>query len=555
MNIKQSIRQGLIILAVLFYLDIIGIPEFVGNSVLVMFAVIVGLFSLSHVRRTNREEPKSFLSSLIDSLIIGAVSGIGFALVTYFFASLQGQGVRVNEVFAQIKPEGTAILTGLSVADIRAGANVIPGLLTLSLYFVGGGLGGGLLARLLLLRGREAKKESAGAQKAKTLGVTALPFLFFALFLYSRSELFTFFNTEGERSNFGLTIIFLFIGAALFALRGLKAGRQKIVLAAVIVLLVLVLPLRANLVQNAVLGAVMIFIVMGIGLNIVVGYAGLLDLGYVAFFAVGAYAYGLLSAPESSVLVSIPGFEGVSFWVGLPIAFLIGALTGVLLGTPVLKMRGDYLAIVTLGFGEIIRLLVLNLRDYTGGPGGVLNIPSPNLFGLDLGNPKGILYLAMALGVLVTIATLRLHDSRLGRAWVALREDEDVAEAMGINLVAIKLLAFGSGAAFAALAGAVYATRQVNIFPDNFALDVSINVLSLIIIGGIGSIEGVILGSIALIGLPEILRSVSEYRIIAFGALLVVMMIIRPEGFLPSTRRARELHEAEGGNPGPEAEV
>jgi branched-chain amino acid transport system permease protein len=138
---------------------------------------------------------------------------------------------------------------------------------------------------------------------------------------------------------------------------------------------------------------------------------------------------------------------------------------------------------------------------------------------------------------------------------VALREDEDVAEAMGINLVAIKLLAFGSGAAFAALGGAVYATRQVNIFPDNFALDVSINVLSLIIIGGIGSIEGVVLGSIALIGLPEILRSVSEYRIIAFGALLVVMMIIRPEGFLPSTRRARELHASEASNPGPEPEV
>ncbi|MGD2027174.1 MAG: hypothetical protein PVI99_05095, partial [Anaerolineales bacterium] len=233
-----------------------------------------------------------------------------------------------------------------------------------------------------------------------------------------------------------------------------------------------------------------------------------------------------------------------SFWVGLPVAFLIGVFTGVLLGTPVLKMRGDYLAIVTLGFGEIIRLVVLNLRDYTGGPGGVLNIPSPYFFGLDLGSPKGILYIAMALGVLVTFITLRLHDSRLGRAWVALREDEDVAEAMGINLISIKLLAFGSGAAFAALAGAVYASRQVNIFPDNFALDVSINVLSLIIIGGIGSIEGVVLGSIALIGLPEILRSVSEYRIIAFGALLVIMMVIRPEGFLPSSRRKLELTES-----------
>jgi branched-chain amino acid transport system permease protein len=434
-------------------------------------------------------------------------------------------------------------------------------LIKLVLYFIGGGLVGGLLARLFLGRGT-SMIGSEGGQKVKTWGLNALPFMFYAIFLYSSSDFFPFFDTEIQRSNFGLMVIFLFIGAALFSLRSAKPGRQKIILAAIIVLLVLILPQLANLVQNAVLGAVMIFIVMGIGLNIVVGYAGLLDLGYVAFFAVGAYTYGLLSAPESFVVVSIPGFEGVTFWVGLPIAFLIGAFTGVLLGAPVLNMRGDYLAIVTLGFGEIIRLLVLNLRDYTGGPGGVLKIPSPNFFGLDLGSPQGILYLAMALGVLVTIITLRLHDSRLGRAWVALREDEDVAEAMGINLVAIKLLAFGSGAAFAALGGAVYATRQVNIFPDNFALDVSINVLSLIIIGGIGSIEGVVLGSIALIGLPEILRSVSEYRIIAFGALLVVMMIIRPEGFLPSTRRARELHEHEPHeheevvtDPGLEAEV
>jgi branched-chain amino acid transport system permease protein len=284
---------------------------------------------------------------------------------------------------------------------------------------------------------------------------------------------------------------------------------------------------------------------MGIGLNIVVGFAGLLDLGYVAFFAVGAYTYGLLSAPESYIVLSLPGFEGVTFWAGLPIAIFVGAFAGVLLGAPVLRMRGDYLAIVTLGFGEIIRLLLINLRDYTGGPGGVLDIPAPTILGHDLGDPKGILYLAMVFGVVATILTLRLRDARLGRAWIALREDEDVAQAMGINLISIKLLAFGAGAAFAAAGGALYAARQVNIFPDNFALDVSINVLSLIIIGGIGSFEGVILGSIALIGLPEILRSVSEYRIIAFGAVLIAMMILRPEGFLPSSRREYELHSGE----------
>jgi branched-chain amino acid transport system permease protein len=287
---------------------------------------------------------------------------------------------------------------------------------------------------------------------------------------------------------------------------------------------------------------VAIFVVMGLGLNVVVGYAGLLDLGYVAFFGIGAYAFGLLSAPESYLVLSIPAFGGVSFWIGLPIAIMMGIITGVLLGIPVLRMRGDYLAIVTLGFGEIIRLLLLNLRDITGGPGGVLEVPSPILFGLDLGNPKGILYLGLLFSAVVTVMTTRLRDSRLGRTWIALREDEDVAQAMGINLIAIKLLAFGTGAAFAAAAGALYASRQVNIFPDNFTLLVSIDVLSLIIIGGMGSVEGVVLGSIALIGLPEILRSVDEYRIIAFGALLVIMMILRPEGLLPSVRRKRELH-------------
>ncbi|MEJ2511894.1 MAG: hypothetical protein P8Y72_09900 [Anaerolineales bacterium] len=554
MNIKLGLKQGLVILAVLFYLDLIGMPVFVGESVLVMFAVIVGLFTLAYVRKDNQDQPKGVLEVLVYSLTIGIVSGIGFALVTYLFATLQGQGVKTNDVFAQIKPEGTAILTGMSVGDIRSGASVIQGLMRLVLYFIGGSLVGGVVARFFVGRGTTMLK-SDSANKVRTWVLRGLPFLFYVIFLFSRYDILFSFGSENARGNFGLTAIFLFIGSALFTLRDLNIGRQKLILSGVFVLLVLLVPQMANLVQNAVLGAVMIFIVMGIGLNIVVGYAGLLDLGYVAFFAVGAYTYGLLSAPGSYVVVNLPWFDGVSFWVGLPIAFLIGAFTGVLLGTPVLKLRGDYLAIVTLGFGEIIRLLVLNLRDYTGGPGGVLKVPAPVFFGLNLGNPKGILYLAMALGVLVTIVTMRMHESRLGRAWVALREDEDVAEAMGINLISIKLLAFGSGAAFAGLSGAVYAARQVNIFPDNFALDVSINVLSLIIIGGIGSIEGVVLGSIALIGLPEILRSVSEYRIIAFGALLVVMMVIRPEGFLPSTRRARELRADEGKTPAVDTEV
>jgi branched-chain amino acid transport system permease protein len=284
---------------------------------------------------------------------------------------------------------------------------------------------------------------------------------------------------------------------------------------------------------------------LGLGLNVVVGYAGLLDLGYVAFFAIGAYVYGMLASPKSVVLLASPGFGGITFWMGIPLAILAAALAGILLGIPVLRMRGDYLAIVTLGFGEIIRLLLLNLREITYGPGGLLDLPPPRLFGLNLGDPRGLLYLGLVGSVFIILVTSRLNNSRLGRAWIAMREDEAVAQAAGINLVGNKLQAFAFGAAFAGLGGILFAARQVNIFPDNFTLFVSIDVLSLIIIGGIGSIEGVILGSIALIGLPEVLRGVDEYRILAFGALLVVMMIVRPEGLLPSARRQRELHRAD----------
>jgi branched-chain amino acid transport system permease protein len=402
---------------------------------------------------------------------------------------------------------------------------------------IAGLVGGG--ATQLFTETTSAKVKGLSSSAAGHYTVIFLPALFFIFFMLLKVEGI---QLGGSNENIlGLVFVFLFISAALFAFRGAKPGRERNVLSLVLIALVLVLPQFTDLFQNAVLSAVVIFVVMGLGLNIVVGYAGLLDLGYVAFFGIGAYTFGLLSAPESYVLVNLPAFGGVTFWSGLPIAILAGAITGALLGIPVLRMRGDYLAIVTLGFGEIIRLLFLNLRDYTGGPGGVLNVPSPIVFGADLGDPKGIFYLGILFSGIVAFVTVRLRDSRLGRSWIALREDEDVAQAMGINLVAIKLLAFATGAAFAAAAGALYASRQVNIFPDNFTLLVSIDVLSLIIIGGLGSIEGVVLGSIALIGLPEILRSVNEYRIVAFGALLVVMMILRPEGLLPSARRQREL--------------
>ena len=207
-------------------------------------------------------------------------------------------------------------------------------------------------------------------------------------------------------------------------------------------------------------------------------------------------------------------------------------------------MRGDYLAIVTLGFGEIIRLIMNNQTELTGGAQGILQIQPPEIFGFVINTPLRFYYLIFIGAVLVAFVTARLNNSRIGRAWIAMREDEDVAQAMGINTVNYKLLAFATGAAFAGLAGLIFAARQRNIFPADFGLLVSIEALSLIIIGGMGSIPGVIAGAVALKGLPELLRALQEYRLLIYGALLVVMMLVRPEGLLPSRRRAREIHEA-----------
>ena len=308
------------------------------------------------------------------------------------------------------------------------------------------------------------------------------------------------------------------------------------------VVVLLFLPHLLKLYWTDVIDNVGLFILMGLGLNIVVGLAGLLDLGYVAFYAIGAYAVGTLTSPRS--------FSGAewSFWPAWPVAFVIAALAGVLLGIPVLRMRGDYLAIVTLGFGEIIRVLALSdlLKPYFGGAQGILEISKPQIAGLTLLTSQHLYYLILA-GCLVTVfISLRLKDSRLGRAWIAIREDEDVAQAMGINLVKYKLLAFAIGALFAGVSGAIFASKLSSIYPHSFNVIVSINVLCLIIVGGLASIPGVIVGALALVGLPEVLRFAAEYRYMVFGAAMVVMMLARPEGLWPAARRRRELRaEAE----------
>jgi len=314
--------------------------------------------------------------------------------------------------------------------------------------------------------------------------------------------------------------------------RGLKVGGWLL-----LAFVLLILPHLLGLFLSEVMTIVGLYILLGLGLNIVVGFAGMLDLGYVAFFAVGSYIVAILTSPEL-------GFFSLGFWSALPIVVVAGILAGVMLGVPVLKMRGDYLAIATLGFGEIIRILVLSdwLRPYIGGAQGIQKIPNISIAGFTATTPQEVYYFILAGCLLVGFISWRLRDSRLGRAWMAVREDEDVAQAMGINLVGTKLMAFATGAGFSALSGAIFATKIGSVYPHSFNVIVSINIICLIIVGGMGSIPGVIVGSAALVGLPELLREFAEYRLLVYGAALVAMMLLKPEGLWPDVKRRRELH-------------
>lgn len=322
----------------------------------------------------------------------------------------------------------------------------------------------------------------------------------------------------------------------------LQSNRARLIFILFGVVLLVILPLLLGTYLSEVVNNVLIFALMGFGLNIVVGFAGLLDLGYVAFFAIGAYMMGLLTSGGDI------GIAGMSFWLAVPICVLISVLAGILLGMPVLRMRGDYLAIVTLGFGEIIRILALSdlLRPYIGGAQGILQIPKPQIIGLGLVRPDQFYFIVLVGCLLAAFVSYRLVRARLGRQWMAIREDEDVAEAMGIKLVNTKLLAFAIGAGFSGLAGAIFASKLTSIFPHSFSLLISINVLCLIIVGGMGSLPGVVVGALFLVGLPELLREFAEYRLLMYGVLLIVMMLARPEGLWPSSVRKRELHIDDG---------
>lgn len=308
-----------------------------------------------------------------------------------------------------------------------------------------------------------------------------------------------------------------------------SAQQQNLMLGGLLAFL-LVLPLGLNNYFIDVLTVAGIYVVLALGLNIVVGMAGLLDLGYVAFYAIGAYTYALLSTKL-----------GVSFWVALPIGGGAAALFGVALGVITLRLRGDYIAIVTLGFIQIVNLVLKNWDSVTNGPNGILNIGRPAIGGFVFNRPVHFYYLILAIAVITVFAVNRLNQSRIGRAWIAIREDEIAAQAMGVNTTWMKILAFAQGAVFAGIAGVFFAAKFAFISPESFTFFESVIVLCMVVLGGMGSIPGVILGALILIILPEVLRDFSNYRMLVFGAALVLMMIFRPQGIIANPRRRVEL--------------
>ena len=535
--------------------DVIEGVVTLGQFILLTTAVATGFIASRRTSDLLGQDQPSL--NLIAGLAAGLITG-----VLVIFLVIIGNQINLRAVFINASPALYAVLTsnrGLSGVWILPLMGAVTGL-------VG--------AAFLLLPENIRRPVSRGLL---TLIFMALFSGLFRVVLINQGGAWQFI-AKGLFGQTGLTVIggILFFGAAVFLnafwlskgdeyktrLNQLPKGRQailRVALLALIAYLALSLPQVSGPFIALVIVIISLYILMGLGLNITLGFAGLLDLGFVAFYAIGAYTVGLLTSYGPFGLQHIP------FWVAVPIAVLVAMLFGAFLGLPVLGVRGDYLAIATLGFGEIVRLLAGSdfLSPFFGGPQGVIGIQKPCIGtlgpflktdlprvcnGIELGTPQAIYYIAVASALLIAFVAWRLRESRLGRAWMAIREDEDVAEALGVNLVQTKLLAYMLGAAFAGLGGAIFTVLIGSIFASSMVLNVSLNVVALIIVGGMGSIPGVIVGAIVLIGLPELLREVSEFRYLIYGVTLIIMMLAKPEGLWPSQATRRELHHADAEN-------
>ena len=316
-------------------------------------------------------------------------------------------------------------------------------------------------------------------------------------------------------------------------------GERKVYLPALgaIAVFIIIFPFLFSTYQTSIMTTALMYVVLGLGLNIVVGQAGLLNLGYVAFYAAGAYTYALLYQ-----------HFGIGFWMALPLGALAATVLGILLALPVLRLQGDYLAIVTLGFGEITRIVLENWNEFSFGPSGISGIPRPGLFDMEMSIHEATVYLyfLMILFCVITVFVVnRLQNSRTGRALLALREDEIACQTMGIDKTRVKLTAFALGSTWAGLMGVVFAAKTTFVNPGSFTFLESAMILSIVVLGGMGSIPGIIIGAFLLILLPEYLRAFSDYRMLIFGIIMVIMMIFRPQGIISSVRRTYEFHREE----------
>jgi len=510
---KDSSREGLIFGVVIIFFILIGLTvtlsDIVGNSLdldsdsmigntrglMVTYSIIglwIGIRGASTAKRT-------WAASLVSSAAAGLTTAVLVGAFVFVIGILDAADVEMRNYLVQLSRPSVQLL-------IFTKKPVVGSFLTAGIFIISSALGG------LLSLAAEHQRHSQQWQAA-----------FF--------ERFSDLSLKRVKDTFHNNTRLRWVGYGLF------------------LAISLLIPQFLSKYWNYAMGTVGIYVLMGLGLNIVVGLAGLLGLGYVAFFAIGAYTVGLLTAPAPISLQ-------IGFWPALIASVVLAALTGILLGLPVLRMRGDYLAIVTLGFGEIIRVLIRSdlMSPYLGGPQGIRDIAGPTIFGVSLSSEKAYLYL-IVIGILLAIFfTNHLQNSRVGRAWMAIREDETVAQAMGINTLYYKLLAFATGAAFAGVGGALFAARNQYTGPADHTLMVSINVLCLLIVGGMGSIPGVIVGAFVLKGFPEILRELELYRLLTFGGLLVVMMVLRPEGLWPAPRRRLELYTEDSSTSAPEDE-
>jgi branched-chain amino acid transport system permease protein len=465
---------------------------------MLIFLALLGLWAGAYgSRKSKGQTDDPWGAALLGGLTAGLVQGLFVSCLALLVGTLNLHHVQISMYLAALLPAAIKLFL--------LGQSPVQGALIHLALFTLAGLAGGLVSRGI---GRGSWRVRSGASWKNTWDG------------FTQKSVFK--QVRGNRTT-------------------------RYVIYGILFLLVFLVPLGAGQYWNYTIGTVGIYVLLGLGLNIVVGLAGLLDLGYVAFFAIGAYTMALLTAPAPHNLMW-------SFWIALPIGVVLAAITGLLLGAPVLRMRGDYLAIVTLGFGEIIRILSTSdvLTPFSGGPKGVPSIGGPTLFGKPFNSGADFVYLIFLAVLLIIFVTNRLQNSRVGRAWEAMREDETVSRAMGINTLTQKLLAFAIGAAFAGLGGALFASRNQFTGPEDFTLMVSINVVAVVIVGGMGNIPGVIAGALVLKGLPEVLRQLQDYRVMVFGALLVVMMLWRPAGIIPSSRRKMEVEKDTGVTETPE---